>query len=96
MSLPDTPSPPRFLLRNQDHVVFIDTEGGLCFLHPERYNALDPIRFPFPGVITNAVLLGPHLLVSTWVEREITLARLAALDLREPLRNGVELPDLKR
>jgi PAS domain-containing protein len=95
MSLPDTPSPPRFLLRNQDHVVFIDTEGGLCFLHPERYNALDPIRFPFPGVITNAVLLGPHLLVSTWVEREISLARLAALDLREPLRNGVELPDLR-
>ena len=95
MSLPDTPSPPRFLLRNQDHVVLIDTEGGLCFLHPERYNAVDPIRFPFPGVITNAVLLGPHLLVSTWVEREISLARLAALDLREPLRDGVELPDLR-
>jgi len=95
MSLPDTPSPPRFLLRNQDYVVLIDTEGGLCLLHPERYNAVDPIRFPFPGVITNAVLLGPHTLVSTWVEREISLARLAALDLRETLQDGVELPDLR-
>ena len=95
MSLPDTPSPPRFLLRNQDYVVFIDTEGGLCLLHPERYNAIDPIRFPFPGVITNAVLLDPHTLVSTWVEREISLARLAALDLRETLQDGAELPDLR-
>lgn len=95
MSLPDTPAPPRFLLKNQEHVVLIDTEGGLCFLHPERYNALDPIRFPFPGVITNAVLLGPHHLVSTWVEREISLARLAVLDLREPLQDGIELPELR-
>ncbi len=95
MSLPDTPSSPRFLMKNQDHVVLIDTEGGLCPLHPERFNALDPIRFPFPGIITNAVLLGPHLLVSTWVEREISLARLAVLDLREPFQDGVELPELR-
>ena len=95
MSLPDTPAPPRFLLKNQEHVVLIDTEGGLCFLHPDRYNALEPVRFPFPGVITNAVLLAPHLLVSTWVEREISLARLAVLDLREPLQDGIELPELR-
>ena len=95
MSLPDTPAPPRFLLMNQEHVVLIDTEGGICFLHPDRYNALDPARSPFPGVITNAVFLAPNLLVSTWVEREISLARLAALDLREPLQDGIELPELR-
>jgi len=95
MSLPDTPRPPRFLLRNSERAVVIDTEGGVCLLHPERLQAIDPIRHPFPGVITNAVLLGNDLLISTWVEREISLARLAALDLREPLQDGIELPDLR-
>jgi hypothetical protein len=95
MPLPDTPAPPRFLLTNSTRAIFIDTEGGLCLLHPQRFNALDPIRFPFPGTITNAVLLGDNLLVSTWVEREISLARLAVLDLREAIQNGVELPDLR-
>ena len=95
MSLPDTPAPPRFLLANSEHTILIDTEGGLCLLHPQRLNALDPIRFPFPGTITNAVLLNDHHLVSTWVEREISLARLAVLDLREPLQDGIDLPVLR-
>ena len=67
----------------------------MCLLHPQRFSALDPPRHPFPGTITNAVLLGAHLLVSTWVEREISLARLAALDLSESIQNGVELPELR-
>ena len=95
MSLPDTPTAPRFLLANGGRTVFVDTEGGMCLLHPERLNALDPIRTPFPGDITNAVLLGDNLLISTWVEREISLARLAALDLNQPIEDGVELPDLR-
>ena len=95
MSLPNTPTPPRFLLANGGRTVFIDTEGGMCLLHPERFSALDPIRNPFPGDITNAVLLGDDLLIATWVEREISLARLAALDLSQPIEDGVELPDLR-
>ena len=64
-------------------------------LHPERFKAIDPISHPFPGVITNAVLMDNNLLISTWVEREISLARLAALDLNEPLQDGIALPDLR-
>jgi len=94
MSLPDTPAPPRFLLTNHERAIFIGTEGGVCLLHPQRFNALDPLKSPFPGVITNAVLAGNNL-VSTWVEREISLARLAVLDLSQPIQNGVELPDLR-
>ena len=67
----------------------------MCLLHPQRFSALDPPRHPFPGTITNAVLLGDNLLVSTWVEREISLARLAALDLSESIQNGIELPELR-
>tara|TARA_Y100000588_G_C14219350_1_gene910349 strand:+ start:853 stop:1836 length:984 start_codon:yes stop_codon:yes gene_type:complete len=95
MSLPDAPAPPRFLLTNTERAVLIDTEGGVCLLHPERFKAIDPISHPFPGVITNAVLMDNNLLISTWVEREISLARLAALDLNEPLQDGIALPDLR-
>ena len=76
-------------------MVLIDTEGGLCFLHPDRLNAIDPICAPFPGTITNATLVGEHHLVATWVEREISLARLAAIDLREPFKAGVDLSELR-
>jgi len=96
MSLPNTPVPPRFLLRNSERTVLIGTEGGICFLHPERLNSLDPMRFPFPGKITNAVLMDDGLLALTWVEREISLARLAVLDLHEPLQNGIDLPVLRK
>ncbi len=94
MSLPNTPGPPRFLLTNHERTVLIDTEGRMCLLHPQRLNALDPMKSPFPGTVTNAVLSG-NFLVSTWVEREISLARLAVLDLNEPIQDGVELPDLR-
>ena len=83
------------LTSQTERVVLIDTEGGVCLLHPERFKTIDPIRHPFPGLITNAVLLGNDLLISTWVERELSLARLAALDLKEPLQDGIELPDLR-
>ena len=95
MSLPDTPTPPRHLLIDRDYVVLIDTEGGVCRLHPERFNAIDPIRHPFPGSITNSAIVGEHFLVATWVERDLSLARLAMLDLREPIESGIEMSDLR-
>ena len=95
MSLPDTPTPPKFLLVNEERMVQIDTEGGVCILHPLRFNALDPVRHPFPGNITNATLVGEHGLASTWVERDLSLARLALIDLREPLQSGIEMSDLR-
>ena len=95
MSIPDTPVPPRLLLENSERVVLIGTEGGICLLHNERLAAVDPVHSPFPGSITHAVLLDENHLVATWVEREISLARLAKLDLRTPLKNGIELAELR-
>ncbi|MBD14216.1 MAG: hypothetical protein CMJ72_03505 [Planctomycetaceae bacterium] len=95
MSLPDTPTPPRYFLVNDERALLIDTEGGLCLLHPQRLNSLDPIRHPFPGDITNSALIGEHFLVSTWVERDLSLARLALLDLREPIKSGIEMSELR-
>ena len=67
----------------------------MCLLHPQRLNALDPVRHPFPGNITNSALVGDNFLVSTWVERDLSLARLAILDLREPIESGIEMSDLR-
>ncbi len=95
MSLPNTPAPPRHLLVSEERVILIDTEGGVCFLHPKRLDALTSIHHPFPGGITNATLINPHFLIGTWVERDLSLARLALLDLREPLQSGIEMSDLR-
>ncbi len=73
----------------------IDTEGGLCLLHPHRLNTIDPICHPFPGKITTATVVGQHYLASTWVERDLSIARLALIDLREPLQSGIEMSDLR-
>ena len=95
MEYTDTPSPPFMLLSNSEHCIVIDTEGGIVRLHPDRLNPIDPIRNPFPGKITEATLVGSNLLVATWVERELSLARIAALDLRDPLVDGPELLELR-
>ena len=95
MSLPETPTPPSQLLARGERLVHIDTEGGLCLLHPKRLNALDPIHHPFPGKITNSAIVCEHFLVSTWIERDLSLARLALIDLREPIESGIEMSDLR-
>ena len=95
MSIPNTPPPPRHLLMNQERAVHIDTEGGMCFLHPQRLNSLDPVRHPFPGDVTNTALVGEMYLAATWVERDLSLARLALIDLREPIQSGIEMSDLR-
>jgi len=82
-------------LINQERAVHIDTEGGMCFLHPQRLNSLDPIRHPFPGDVTNTALVGEMFLAATWVERDLSLARLALIDLREPIQSGIEMSDLR-
>ncbi|MED5486715.1 MAG: hypothetical protein VYB40_03305 [Candidatus Thermoplasmatota archaeon] len=95
MEYTDTPSPPSMLLSNDEHCIVVDTEGGIVRLHPQRLNSIDPTRHPFPGKITEATIVGANLLVATWVERELSLARIAAIDLRDPLVDGPELLDLR-
>jgi hypothetical protein len=95
MSLPDTPMPPRHLLAGSERIVLIDTEGGITLLHPERLIQIDPTRYPFSGEVTRATLLGDHHLAAMWVQREIGIARMAVLDLRQPLVDGPDLPTLR-
>lgn len=95
MSLPATLAPPRHLLTSASRWVAIDVDGGFSLLHPDRLSTVEgPIR-PFAGEVTKAVLLDSDHLVATWVERDVAIARMALLDLRQPLEEGIDLPGLR-
>jgi len=95
MALPDAPTTPRHLLIAPDRLVLVGTEGDISHLHPDRMILIDPPRRPFSGDVTQAALLDADHLAATWVEREIGIARMAVLDLSQPLQDGPDLPTLR-
>ncbi|MEE2812558.1 MAG: hypothetical protein VX627_06000 [Candidatus Thermoplasmatota archaeon] len=95
MELPPTNLSPQQALESQHRLVLIGTEGEISLLHVRRMIEIDPPKRPFSGNITNATMLGDHHLAATWVEREIGIARMAVLDLRQPLEDGPDLPSLR-
>ncbi|MDP6907206.1 MAG: hypothetical protein QF440_07320 [Candidatus Thalassarchaeaceae archaeon] len=95
MELPITSIPPRHVLTTVDRVVIIGTDGGIAFLHPNRLIEIDAPKHPFSGEISKVALLGENFLAATWIEREIGIARMAVLDIREPLANGPDLISLR-
>ncbi|MEE2812640.1 MAG: hypothetical protein VX320_05825 [Candidatus Thermoplasmatota archaeon] len=95
MQLPETSIPPRHILTSKNRTILIGSNGGIAQLHPLRLTEIDAPRRPFSGEISQAVLLGDNLLAATWIEREIGIARMALLDLNEPLQDGPTLLDLR-
>jgi hypothetical protein len=95
MELPPTNLSPQQALESQHRLVMIGTEGEISLLHMRRMIEIDPPKTPFSGDITKATMLGEHHLAATWVEREIGIARMAVLDLRQPLEDGPDLPSLR-
>ncbi len=75
------------------YAIAIGVDGELCRLD-ENWNPLEEHARPFPMSIQHAIVVG-DVLVATWIDRELLLARMGSLPLNRPFRNGVERGDLR-
>ncbi len=80
-------APWKVLPYSEGHIV-IDVDGGMSRLGD------DTIHRPFPISLTNAVIID-DILVGTWVDHELRLARMAALDLNSDFQKGPTRGDLR-
>ena len=80
-------SAPWKILSYQNKEIQIDVDGGIT---------IDGItKHPFPIAISHAVICDKGL-IATWIDHELRLARMALLDLNEPLKNGMTKGDLRK
>lgn len=75
------------------YAIAIGVDGELCRLD-EEWAPLEDYARPFPMSIQQAIVV-EDMLIATWIDRELLLARMACLRLDEPFRNGVERGDLR-
>ena len=68
-------------------------DGELCRLDAD-WNPLEQHARPFPMSIQHAIVVG-DVLIATWIDRELLLARMGCLPLNRPFRDGVERGDLR-
>ena len=75
------------------YAIAIGVDGELCRLD-ENWIPLEEHARPFPMSIQHAIVVG-DVLIATWIDRELLLARMGSLPLNRPFRNGVERGDLR-
>ena len=75
------------------YAVAIGVDGELCRLN-EEWELLEPHARPFPMSIQQAIIVD-NVLIATWIDRELLLARMACLPLDQAFREGVERGDLR-
>lgn len=75
------------------YAIAIGVDGELCRLD-EHWVPLEEHARPFPMSIQHAIVVG-DVLIATWIDRELLLARMGSLPLDRPFRNGVERGDLR-
>lgn len=75
------------------YAVAIGVDGELCRLDA-NWDPLEQYARPFPMSIQHAIVVG-DVLIATWIDRELLLARMGCLPLNRPFRDGVERGDLR-
>ena len=75
------------------YAIAIGVDGELCRLD-KNWIPLEEHARPFPMSIQHAIVVG-NVLVATWIDRELLLARMGCLPLDRPFRDGVERGDLR-
>jgi len=75
------------------HAVAIGVDGELCRLD-DQWTPIEQHARPFPMSIQQSIVVG-DVLVATWIDRELLLARMGCIPLDQPFRDGVERGDLR-
>ncbi len=75
------------------HAIAIGVDGELCRLD-DKWKPLENHARPFPMSIQQAIVVH-DVLIATWIDRELLLARMGCLPLDQPFEEGVERGDLR-
>ena len=84
---------PKKILHYQSGYLAIGVDGDLQKIDSDGKLIGEPVR-PFPTPIKDAVIIG-NTLIATWLDQELMLARMAAIDLRNDFSEGVHRGDLR-
>ncbi len=84
---------PKKVLSWENGFLVIGVDGELQKLSSD-YSLIDTFVKPFPMSIRNAAIIGGKL-IATWLDSELLLARMAAIDLNEKLVQGIERSELR-
>ena len=82
---------PKQILRYNDGYIAIGVDGDLQKISSDGKLVGLPIK-PFPTQIRDAVIIDDTL-IATWLDQELLLARMAALDLKNDFSEGVNRGD---
>lgn len=84
---------PKLVLPYNSGYVIVGVDGELQKISQDGEYVGQPTK-PFPTPIRDAVIIGDTL-VATWLDQELMLARMAALDLTKEFTTGVDRGDLR-
>ena len=84
---------PKQVLRYYDGHIVIGVDGELQKIDLDG-NLVSQAKKPFPTPIKSAAIID-NMLIATWLDQELLLARMAAIDLNNEFHQGVNRGDLR-
>lgn len=84
---------PKSVLQYNAGYLVIGVDGYFQKIDSDGKHVGNPTR-PFPTPVRDAVIIGDTL-IATWLDQELLLARMAAIDLRNEFTDGVQRGDLR-
>lgn len=76
------------------YAIAVGVDGQLCRLD-EQWNPIEAFASPFPAPIEHVIMID-DVLVATWIDRELLVARMGAIRCTEPFQQGVERGDVRK
>lgn len=74
--------------------IAVGIDGELCRLDDE-WNPIEEFARPFPAPIEHVIMID-DLLVATWIDRELLVARMGAIRCTQPFQEGAERGDVRK